>query len=86
MLFLLFFYALENNRNQVVSTTLEEFDQELYEKIIRDEGREEGHIEGIKEGIEEGRRLERESTERDRLRAEAAEKEIERLKKLLEEK
>ena len=51
---------LENNRNQVVSTTLEEFDQELYEKIIRDEGREEG----LKEGREEGRRLERKSTER----------------------
>ena len=65
---------LENNRNQVVSTTLEEFDQELYEKIIRDEG------------IEEGRRLERENTEKEKQRANAAEKEIERLKALLEEK
>lgn len=69
---------LENNRNQVVSTTLEEFDQELYEKIIRDEGRQ--------EGIEEGRRLERENTEKERQRLDAAEKEIERLKALLEEK
>lgn len=77
---------LENNRNQVVSTTLEEFDQELYEKIIRDEGRVEGFEQGRQEGVEEGRRLERENTEKEKQRANAAEQEIERLKALLEEK
>lgn len=70
----------------MVSTTLEEFDQELYEKIIRDEGRVEGFEQGRQEGVEEGRRLERENTEKEKQRANAAEQEIERLKALLEEK
>ncbi len=51
---------LENNRNQVVCTTLEEFDQELYEKIIRDEGFEQGRQEGLEEGREEREKLEQE--------------------------
>ena len=43
---------LESNRNQVVSTSLEEFDQELYEKIIRDEGREEARLTSIRNLME----------------------------------
>jgi predicted transposase YdaD len=36
------------------------FNQEIYEKGLREEGREEGHREGIKEGVEQGRAEEKE--------------------------
>ena len=48
-------------------------DRAIYEWTMREQ-REGGIRVGRKEGIEEGRRLERENTERERLRAEAAEK------------
>ena len=88
-------------RNEVEKVTQLDFTFETREKYIRrdareegyEEGREDGREEGRKEGREEGRKEERMNTERERKRAEAektradeAEEEVKRLRKLLEQK
>ena len=55
------------------------------EQLLLDQGREEGLAEGRKQGLEEGRQEERVNTERERRRAQAAEEELARLKKELEQ-
>ena len=76
-------------RNEVEKVTQLDFTFETREKYIRRDAREEGYVEGREdgreEGREEGRKEERANTERERKRAEAAEAEVERLKKLLSE-
>ena len=54
------------------------------EEMLINKGRREGREEGIKEGIRKGQNAELENTERERKRAEAAEREVIRLKKELE--
>ncbi|MBQ6638039.1 MAG: hypothetical protein IJH82_05230, partial [Lachnospiraceae bacterium] len=65
-------------RNEVEKVTQLDFTFETREKYIRRDAREEGY--------EEGRKEERVNTERERKRAEAAEEEVKRLRKLLEQK
>ena len=45
---------LEKNRAEVIGMILTSFDQEEYEKTIRDESYEDGHSDGYKEGLTEG--------------------------------
>ena len=45
---------LEKNRAEVIGMILTSFDQEEYEKTIRDESYEDGHSDGYKEGLSEG--------------------------------
>ena len=71
-----------SRRNEVEKVTQLDFTFETREKYIRRDAREEGY----EEGREEGRKEERANTERERKRAEAAEKEVKRLRKLLEQK
>ena len=65
-------------RNEVEKVTQLDFTFETREKYIRRDAREEGY--------EEGRKEEQVNTERERKRAEAAEEEVKRLRKLLEQK
>ena len=80
-------------RNEVEKVTQLDFTFETREKYIRRDAREEGYEEGREDGREEGRKEERMNTERERKRAEAektradeAEEEVKRLRKLLEQK
>ena len=73
-------------RNEVEKVTQLDFTFETREKYIRRDAREEGYEEGREDGREEGREEERVNTERERKRAEAAEEEVKRLRKLLEQK
>ncbi|OUP82959.1 hypothetical protein B5F07_12370 [Lachnoclostridium sp. An169] len=45
---------LEKNRAEVIGMILTSFDQEEYEKTIRDESYEDGHSDGYKEGCADG--------------------------------
>ena len=64
---------LRREKAEVSAMTIYEFNQEQYDRDLREEGREEGRKEGREEGREEGRAEERVNTERERKRAEVAE-------------
>ena len=62
-------------------TFLEQLEKEYNEGYNK--GHREGVEKGLKEGVEKGREQERANTDRERQRADSAEAELERLRKLL---
>ncbi len=70
------------NKAEVISMSIFEFDEELYKKSIREEGYEEGIEKGLKQGREESRSI----IEQRNNEIKQKDAEIERLKKMLEER
>ena len=76
--------VLLKHRAEVEDMFLTTFDKKMYEEALRIDAREEGLVEGRKMGLEIGCAEEIVNTERERQRAERAEKENEQLRKEIE--